>query len=136
MEINNITRSSVLTAIQSLIDLDSLSPGRIEFYDNTGILLATAGLAPISMTISSGIGSFINIMPYLRATVIYQGTANRWSLINYNDVVIFTGTCGDQSHLDKDIVFNTITLDWNVNDVVIIGKLSLTIPSGTNDYLA
>jgi hypothetical protein len=137
MEIKDVTRNNIIQIIQNLIDGNLSLPGRIEFYDNTGIqILATANLAPASMVITNGVGLFVDIMPYLRAAVTYPGFVNRWSIINNNNLVILTGTCGDQNNTDKDIVFNTDTLEWQVNDIIIIKELSLTIPAGNNDYIA
>jgi hypothetical protein len=137
MEIKNVTRNNIIQIIQNLIDGTLGFPGRIEFYDNTGVqILATANLAPTSMVITNGVGLFIDIMPYLHAAVTYPGTANRWAIINHNDLTILTGTCGDQAHTDKDIVFNTVNLEWEVNDVIVIEELLLTIPAGNNDYIA
>jgi hypothetical protein len=126
-------RNDLIRMIQSLIDAHG--QGKIIFKDNTNAQLAIANLAPQSMVINNGVGIFVNITPYLRANVIQQGMVNRWSIVDAVGVDILTGTIGNQKNLGKDITFNTNDFMWNVGDVVVIEELSLTIPSGQNDYI-
>jgi hypothetical protein len=130
MTLPDLTRDTLLRALQGLIDGSSENPGRIEFYDKQNILLATAALATVSMIIHKGNGVFVNVVPYLRATVTLGGIADNWIIINANDIPIISGTCGDQNNRNnKDIIFNTQDLQWNENDVVVIEELSIEIPA-------
>jgi hypothetical protein len=137
MELTDLIRNEMLQTIQNQIDGDAGIPGRIEFYDNTGTLLALVSLSPISMVITKGTGIFVDVMPYLRGIVVAEGIAKSWILFNADNLPIFNGSCGDADHIitTKDIIFNSGGLDWHVNDVIIIEELSLEIPVGHNDYI-
>lgn len=136
MELKEHIRNMTIEAIKSQIDGNVGSPGKIVFQNSIGEELARAYFAPTSMVVHRGKGTFFNISPYLRGTVTTAGYANRWSIQDANNTPLISGTCGDQQHLDKDIIFNTEDLHWYLNDVIVIEELTIEIPAGNNDYIA
>lgn len=134
MEIQDSLRNTILTSIQSHIDGNPIgTPGRIEFYDNTGVLLVTAMFNKFSMIITRGIGLFINTIPYLRGNIVTGGTAYSWAILNATGDILMIGSCGDRNNLNHDIIFDSRV--WSVGDVVVVTDLTLTVPSGSNSYI-
>jgi hypothetical protein len=138
MELDNATRNEMVAAIKTKIDGASpAAAGKINFYDKTGIFIISLPFALPSMTILNGVGTFYDTLPTLNGTVLpgNGGIANRWTMTNgaVSPAVVATGTCGDPDHTGKDIQFNNLT--WNDYDNVSITGLSITVPTGSNDYI-
>lgn len=136
MELNYTIRNMVIEAVKSQIDGNIGDPGKIVFKNSNDVSLVTAYFAPTSMVVHRGKGTFFDISPYLRGVVTVEGFANKWSIQNAAGFELISGTCGDQNHLDKDIIFNTEDLHWYQNDVIVIESLSIEIPAGNNEYIA
>lgn len=135
MELTDLTRSQMVNSIKDEIEGGASTTGKFEFYDKSGTFIVALALNYPCMTIVNGVGTFDDTTPYLKGTVQpgNGGLANRWAFKDSDDKVVLTGTVGDAGNTDKDIVFNE--RQWNDYDNISITGLTLTVPTGSNDYV-
>lgn len=134
MELPDTVRNAMITAIRTAIDSGGV--GIFRFYDKNDVAIVDLQLASSCMTVvSAGTGTFNDTAPYLKGTVpVGQGgLANRWKIMDHLSNVILAGSCGDPSHVNRDIQFNT--LNWSDYDNISVTGLTITVPSGSNSYI-